>query len=178
MKPLFLIPLCFALACGGLQSTKTDCEEGFERADDGACYPTAPEDVGLDNNDDGGTDADFDFDGAPPIDTGNPGGGATGGGDMGGGATGGDMGGGATGGGATGGDVGGGGGGAEAGGEDFEPTPCSSDADCSEDDCPPGGTGCACLAEIGECMPTCSTDADCDGGTVCFMGFCEPPLED
>ena len=136
MKPLFLSPV-LRLCLRRPQSTKTDCEEGFERADEVPAIQL-PEDVGLDNNDDGGTDADFDFDGAPPIDTGNPvavprwrchgwrcnrrrhgrrqpGGGATGGdmgGGPGGGATGGDMGGGATGGdmggGATGGDMGGG----------------------------------------------------------------------
>ena len=55
MKPMRSLLVVFLVACGGLQTTETACEEGFTKADDGACYPTAPEDGGggIDNEGDG-----------------------------------------------------------------------------------------------------------------------------
>ena len=46
MKPILSLLVLFTVACGGLQSTESDCEDGFTKADDGACYPSAPDEGG------------------------------------------------------------------------------------------------------------------------------------
>ena len=185
MKPILCLSLLFTISCSGLQSTKADCEEGFTLADDGACYPST-NGARFDDGDDGapldsgspdvtgGGEAGGGEVGGGEVGGGDVGGGDVGGGDVGGGDVGGgDVGGGEAGGGAVGGEAGGG----ETGEDEFTPKECSSDGDCGEGDCPAGGTGCGCNTEIGECMPTCSVDADCDSDMVCFAGFCEPPIE-
>ena len=139
---------------------------GGSGGETGGSGPTGGDPGGGNSGDPGGSTGDPGGSGGDP-------GGSGGGGDMGGDMGGGDM------GGDAGGDPGGGvDGGSGPEGEEFSPTSCSSDADCSEDDCPPGGTGCGCQPDLGECMPTCSSSADCDEGMECFSGFCEPSMVD
>ena len=131
--------------------------------------PTGGDPGGGNSGDPGGST------GAPGGSGGDPGGsgGAPGGGDIGG-----EPGGGGIGGEPGGGDIGGEpGGGPE--GEEFEPTSCSSDDDCSADDCPPPeGAGCGCHPVLSECMTTCTADSECEEDWECADGFCEPAIVD
>ena len=54
MKSIPILFVAFAVACGGLQTTESDCEEGFTKADDGACYPSAIEGEGGGGGDNNG----------------------------------------------------------------------------------------------------------------------------
>lgn len=61
------------------------------------------------------------------------------------------------------------------------PKACTSNADCTTADCPPGSIGCTCgQTPMGmNCIPTCNTSADCPMGPMgmqlsCKMGVCAP----
>ena len=194
MKQLHWIFLTLSIGCGGLQTTESDCEKGFDRADDGACYPSGggglsggldddgDGDDGIDDDGDGdgGIDADGGDDGPADGSTGDDGAGDDGAGDGappdGGppadegppdeGTDGGPM------------DEGPSDDGpSDDGGDVGEPfVDCESNADCTMDDCPDGSMGCECLIEAGFCVPTCDTDADCvEEGFVCEdIGICGP----
>jgi hypothetical protein len=196
MKPLHWILVVFAISCGGLQTTEAECEKGFERADDGACYPSgggglssgddgldADGDDGLPTDDGGaddggadGSDVDGDADGAsppddgPPADEGPPDEGPSDEGPSDDGPS----------------DDGPSDDGpADDGPADEGPSDegdpggesCTSDDDCEISDCPSGSIDCVCLTDAGFCVPSCSSDADCpDEFPFCeeSLGVCGP----
>ncbi len=150
----------------GTDADGIDVDDSGPPDNDGA----APDDGGAPADVDGGAPADVDG-GAPADVDGGPSGDVDGGpsGDVDGGPSG-DVDGGPS---DDGGSAGDGGGGMGPG------SSCTSDDDCELSDCPDGSTGCGCLDEINECIPTCSSDEDCPedtvgGGFSCDEGFCKP----